>query len=179
MPIIFWVLLIVIGVFDAREYRIPNYLLILLFSLSCVYFYFISNTSEENYLLQHIYGFVIAFGVGIIFYLFNSIAAGDVKFAGVIGFIVGYGGLLSLAQYLSISYFFVGSLYWILNRLRSNSRVSSKGDDSYFYSSNFIAVFKSETHQIKSNFQTGINLTYMPFAPVLIIALAMYQYFQY
>lgn len=178
MLLITWGILVVIGVFDARDYRIPNYLVLTLLAVTSVLLISeqISGSGGEG-IATHLYGFIITFVVGLIFYSLKFMAAGDVKLIAAIGFILGQSSILIWAKYFAASCCFIGTMYWLLNRLQmqSMSKAPNKQPDNF----NLINYFWIEGGLIKSDFKQKRNVTYMPFAPVLIIALAMYQYFQY
>lgn len=178
MPIVFWILLIVIGVFDAREYRIPNSLLLILLVISSVLLVVQPlNSSSGEDVATHLYGFIIAFVVGLIFYSLKFVAAGDVKLVAVIGFILGHSAVLIWAKYFAFSCCFIGIMYWLLNRLQIQSIYSKSSKEQG--KSNIVNYLWIEGGLIKNDFRQKRNITYMPFAPALIIALAMYQYFQH
>lgn len=177
MPITFWILLIVIGVFDAREYRIPNRLIIFLFFVSVVFTLFNSwSTNNLNVAGGHILGFFLAFFVGIAFYILKVVAAGDVKLIAIVGLLVGYSGLYAFTMYLVFCCCFIGGMYWLLNRLMLSSFCPQKTTARNFKLTHSLDNYSSE---FKSDFNTKTDIAYMPFAPIVIVALAMYQYFQY
>lgn len=177
MSLIFWIILIVIGVFDAREYRIPNYLIIFLFSISAVFTLFNSwPTDNLNATGGHILGFFLTFFVGIAFYTLKVVAAGDVKLIAIIGLLVGYSGLYTFTMYLVFCCCFIGGMYWLLNRLMLSSFCPQKTTARSFKPTYSLDDYPSE---FKSDFNTKTDIAYMPFAPIIIVALAMYQYFQY
>lgn len=173
-----WGILLVIGVFDAREYRIPNYLVITLLAVNSVVLVLeqFSRSAEEG-ISSHLYGFTVAFGVGLIFYSLKFMAAGDVKLIAAIGFILGHNAIFIWVQYFAVSCFFIGTMYWLLNRLQM--QLTSKATNKKKNSFNFVNYFWIKGEVIKNGLKQKCNITYMPFAPVLIISLAMYQYFQH
>ncbi len=177
MSLCVWIILFLLGVSDAREYRIPNKGVLVLFFFSVIAL-FLKNYSEGGILLlPHIIGFFISFVVGIIFYALGSMAAGDVKLLSVIGFILGVSQLLLFFQYLFFVTVFVGSMYWFLNRLSISKQ--SHRNSSVIGAYDFASYISKISHQVKKDFVSRRNITYMPFAPVIIISVAMQQYFQY
>ncbi len=174
-----WLILIVIGVFDAREYRIPNYLIVILMVFSSILLTLeqFSSSIGAPGIATHLYGFIIAFVVSLIFYTLKIMAAGDVKLIAAIGFILGHNTILIWTQYFAFTCFFVGIMYWLLNRLQTSSNCKDKREK--YVGFNAIHYLFVEGKLIQSDFKQRRNLTYMPFAPVLIISLAMHQYFQY
>ena len=172
MQLLVWFILLVIGVFDAREYRIPNSLVLFLIGLSFVANFIAPSENQQGWLWQ-IAGFTFAFLIGLFFYVLKIMAAGDVKLLGVVGLMLGLNQLPLFAQYMAVSCVFIGGMYWLLNRLQMSgqqTRVnSSKGT--------IAQTISIQAYQLKDDFKTRRNLAYMPFAPVLIVALAMYHYF--
>ncbi len=177
MQLAIWLVLLLIGVFDAREYRIPNYLVLLLFGVSCAALSItVLNSGELALIVPHIYGFLMAFIVGVLFYALKIMAAGDVKLIAVVGFILGHSALLVLTQYIAFACGFIGIMYWLLNQIQiSQQRTVVNRTQNKFNLSHYISV---QLYQAKNNFKARRNISYMPFAPVLIVALAMYHYFK-
>lgn len=172
MSLLFWLLIFVIGVFDAREYRIPNYLLLMLFFTQLIIFDF--SNRDINLIFYNSYSFFITFIIGLLFYLFKIMAAGDVKLLAVIGFSIGYDGLINYSQYVAISCIFIGGMYWLLNKSQVLDTRIPVAKSSY---EQLINHFSIETYYVFNDFKQRKNITYMPLAPVLIVALAMQQYF--
>ncbi|WP_042484362.1 prepilin peptidase [Vibrio diazotrophicus] len=168
MQLFFWCTLLVIGVFDAREYRIPNYLVIILFFLnffSLLIRYF--NKDVENvFIINSCLGLFVFFVVGMILYFGKVLASGDVKLLSVIGFFVGIKGFFDTFLCIALSCIFVGTMYLLLNR---NSYVSL----------HFSLISNGDYNRFINSELDSRHITKMPFAPILVIALAMYQYFQH
>ncbi len=177
MTLFAWLMLFVIGVFDAREYRIPNYLVLILLGFSVIFLILEQSSGSEVSLFPHLLGFLACFTLGLIFYLMKIMAAGDVKLLAAIGFILGVSKLLVWAKYFAFICFFIGTMYWVLNRLQMSSSQQVRSDEKTGL--NIVQYLSIEGKLVKSDFKARRNLTYMPFAPVLIISLAMHQYFQY
>lgn len=172
-----WFILLVIGVSDAREYRIPNYLIIFLFSTSVVFILVNSwSTNQLNVVGGHVLGFSLAFFVGIAFYVLKVVAAGDVKLIAIIGLLVGYSDLYTFTMYLIFCCCFIGGMYWLLNRLMLSSfcpkKTAARSFKLTYRLDNYLSKFKND-------FNTKTDIAYMPFAPIVIVALAMYQYFKH
>lgn len=170
-PMILWFILILIGVFDAREYRIPNSLILLLAGLIIVgyFLYPIKNQQEWS---SYISGFAVTFLCSLVFYIFKIMAAGDVKLLSVIGLMLGVHQLVFFAQYIAVSCVFIGGMYWLLNRLQLAGQETQVN-----YNCNIALLISMRASQFKDDIKIRRNLAYMPFAPVLIVALAMYHYF--
>ncbi|EKO3990314.1 prepilin peptidase [Vibrio fluvialis] len=164
MSILAWVILVLIGVSDAKEYRIPNSWLLILLLISIVSVPF---GETQGIWLDKALGFAIMFVSGLVCYApFKFIAAGDVKLLAVLGFIVGASHIPGYVVDVVFTIIFVGALYWLLNRqsdlTQSVLNPERKG----------IVCTISQSGVVSVNSRT----TPMPFAPVLIIALAMYYY---
>jgi len=176
-----WLVLLVIGVSDAREHRIPNQLLLALLLITTLGV--VLNPAQTDWFevfSDKATGFVLCFAVGLLLYLMRVMAAGDVKLIAVLGFILGLDPLTNYIFYVCVSIAFIGSMYWALNKLPSSlssfKRLKNNGDFS-LQSLSVSAYLSSEG--VKHAVGTKQGLTYMPFAPILIIGLAMHQYFSY
>ncbi len=111
MQLTLWILLIIIGVFDAREYRIPNYLVLILLGFSTVHLVLEQSSGSEVSLFPHFWGFLASFAFGFVFYLIKVMAAGDVKLIAAIGFILGLSNLLVWAKYFTFICFKISKLF--------------------------------------------------------------------
>lgn len=169
MNVIFWGCLFLIAVYDARENRIPNYLLLLILFLLTLK---IINQGESlEYVAYLIASGVILFTVGLAFYFLGAMAPGDVKLLGIIGIIVGWDSLLLASYWILISGGLVGSFY-LFNRL-SNEPSGSK---MLFNKSSLFMLYGHSTSKIISVSSHSEKLR-MPFAPVAVIGLALHSYF--
>ncbi|UUM30082.1 A24 family peptidase [Vibrio japonicus] len=172
-----WVTLCLIGVSDAREHRIPNQLLLALLVITTLEVLFTPLFDEWlEVFTDKATSFVLCFTVGLLLHFMRVMAAGDVKLIAVLGFLLGLEPLTDYLFYTCVSTAFVGSMYWALNKLPSNLGDKNRGDFSLLSVS---AVAYVGGEKIKHAVTTQQGLTYMPFAPVLIIGLAMYHYFSY
>lgn len=176
-----WIILCLIGVSDAREHRVPNKLLLgLLLIAALSVFLNPALTDWFAVFSDKATSFVLCFILGLLLYLVRVMAAGDVKLIAVLGFIMGLEPLPSYAFYACLSTAFIGSMYWALNKLPSSltslASLKSNGDFSLM-SLSASAYLGGE--RVKHAVVTKQGLTYMPFAPILIIGLAMHQYFSY
>lgn len=172
MQLTFWLILFIIGVFDAREYRIPNSLILILVGASVAISFLYPYDNQQTW-LSHVLGFSIAFFVGLIFYILKIMAAGDVKLLGALGLMLGVNQLSLFAQYTSLSCVFIGGMYWLLNRLQLSGQQTHVNKTR----GSLVHIISIQAYQLKDDFKSRRNLAYMPFAPVLIVALAMYHYF--
>ncbi|MGR5245714.1 prepilin peptidase [Vibrio sp. PNB23_22_6] len=176
-----WVGLVMICVSDAKAHRIPNqWLLVLLVAIlvSCI-----TDSPSElliPVLLNKSAAFFICFLVSLGLYLIRVMAPGDVKLIAVLGFWLGTAQLTDYLFYVCLMIVFVGPMYWALNRLEKAKQVhiSAEPMGSSVYSLAGMAVqMEIGKQQLKHTVSTGKGLTYMPFAPILIMGLALQQYY--
>lgn len=178
--LIVWSILIAIGVSDAKAHRIPNkLLLVLLGSLlaSCVV-----GTPDGlvlQLLLDKSFAFIICFLVGLGLHLIRVMAPGDVKLITVLGFWLGTAQLIDYLYYASLMTVFIGLMYWTLSRLEAKKLVNTEtaiGSSRYSLAGMAVQMDMGK-EQLKQVVSTGQGLTYMPFAPILIMGLALQQYY--
>lgn len=176
-----WSVLLLIGVSDAREHRIPNKLLLALL-LVCLVETIVHtpNMAWFEVFSDKATGFVLCFTVTLLLYLMRVMAAGDVKLIAVLGFVLGLEPLPEYVFYVCLSIVFIGPMYWALNKLPSHlssfTKLKSRSDFSLLSLSS-AAYLGGEG--MRHAVGTKQGLTYIPFAPILIIGLAMHQYFSY
>lgn len=167
-----WTILVTIGVSDAKEHRIPNLLVLCL--LLCGFIdvvYKSGGISWQDLFKSNVMGFFVFFCFGLIFYLSRIMTAGDVKLLAVVGFILGDVSFLEFFKYTLLVFLFIGLMYFFLNRLeRSNIPFNRK----YCY---FSENKKNKSTNVFLCSELDSNLTFIPFAPVLVIGLAVFEYF--
>lgn len=158
-----WPLLFIIGVFDAREQRIPNLWLLILLCVAIV-----ASLASSVAISQRLIGFSVLFILMLLLYIVGGVAAGDVKLAAVIGYILGWGELTHYSWAFAFSCLFIGVMYQLLKRLTAGAQYGYLG---------YQAVMASVSFRSMTPMQS--NATYMPLAPVMIIALAIDRYFSH
>lgn len=165
-----WISFIVVAVSDAREHRIPNlYLLIIL--CFCIVEIALSPQPLENLFWSVVAG-LIFFSTALLLHILSVMAPGDVKLLGVVGFWLGWGHLLNATVWIALSSVLIGCLYAIMNRVHSGSSVKQL---LVKYS---ILVAYGSSSQSATALSQGIERKLrMPFAPVVVLGLAMYHYF--
>lgn len=182
LNIFIWVVLVIIGVSDAKTYRIPNKLLILLFALICISIP-ITTLPELIFseVVNKVSAFVIAFVIGFASYLLRVMAPGDVKLVAVIGLFLGTRNLASYLFYVCLVTAFIGTMYWCLNRLYSlpisKVNLSGKGQAVQDRITSLVEATHISKQGLEQKLFSNQGLTYMPFAPILVIGLALQQYY--
>ncbi|MEL0608655.1 A24 family peptidase [Vibrio echinoideorum] len=171
-PSVFWVLLIAVSVCDVEKHRIPNKILIM-FIFAYLLSMFNSNYTFDLFLMS-LAGAVVFFGIGLLLYFFSAMSAGDVKLLGIVGLYLGWGQLLDASYFILISSGVIG-IFYLLYNFSNSSNVTVKG----YFENKLIAlggvapvIDKSESLHARYS-----NKVTMPFAPSIVIGLAMYSYF--
>lgn len=182
--ILIWTLLVIIGVSDARRHRIPNKLLVLLLALLCVST--LMQTQQQVLwviFLDKSAAFGLAFAFGLVLHLLRVLAPGDVKLIAVLGFYLGTAGLVSYLYHVCLITALVGTMYWLLNRLSlaTSAEVNIDNDTeekvSHITLTGMVVSMQLNQQALKKRIVTGNDLTYMPFAPILVMGLALHQYY--
>ncbi len=177
-----WALLVIVAVSDAKEHRIPNKLLMLLLVLLCLST--LVHTPQEklwSVFLDKSAAFGVAFIFALALHLLRVMAPGDVKLIAVIGFFLGTVGLVSYLFYVCLVTAFVGSMYWLLNQLqlalKTEVNMGAKEQANRINFTGMVVAMQLNQQAIKKKITTGYDLTYMPFAPILVMGLALQQYY--
>ncbi|MEZ8984477.1 hypothetical protein OAI_05885 [Vibrio cyclitrophicus FF160] len=171
-PSVFWALLIAVSVYDVDKHRIPNKILIMFIFLYLLSM-FNSNYTLDVFLMS-LSGAVVFFGAGLLLYFFRAMSAGDVKLLGIVGMYLGWGQLLDASYFILVSSGVIGAFYLLYNFSNSSS-LSIKG-----YFENKLIVLGGAAPVVDKT--AGLHIRYsnkvtMPFAPSVVIGLAMYSYF--
>ena len=151
-----WVILLLISFYDLSENRIPNKLLVLL--LICGFFY----GFQEVGLKEQALGLLLYFSSGLILYFIKVMSAGDVKLLGVIGMIFGASSIVDVGYYILMASGLIGTMYLFLFKVNNLQ-----------YQGCSLSV-NPLNKQIHARYKEKIT---MPFAPSVVIGLAMYSYF--
>ncbi|OAJ92469.1 prepilin peptidase [Vibrio bivalvicida] len=170
MSYLIWLGFIVVAVTDARENRIPNLYLLLILAI-CIVDKGLSAAPVENLLWSAVAGLSF-FVSALLLHFIRVMAPGDVKLLGVVGFWLGWGNLIDATVWIALSSVVVGVLYAVMNRAESGSSIKQLVSK---YS--MIAAYGSSSHAALSAGEKIERKLRMPFAPVVVIGLAMYQYF--
>ncbi|WP_261884820.1 A24 family peptidase [Vibrio pomeroyi] len=170
--LVFWALLIIVSVYDVEKHRIPNKILILLLS-----FYFLSVLNDEfsiDTLFVSLTGAIVLFSVGLLLYFIKAMSAGDVKLLGVIGLYIGWGSLLDVSYYILIASGMIGILYLFYNRANNSDMTVRKYFEEKLLLVSGISPNMKGEYVVHSRYSNKVT---MPFAPSVVIGLAMYSYF--
>jgi len=160
--LIIWLLLLIIGIFDSRECKIPNFLILILLIVSI--FASTSYVGGDGLLLSRFAAFTVMFLSTLILYLLKGIAAGDVKLAAVIGYILGWNSLNEYCWFFAFCCLFIGVMFRQLKKIKT-------------FDHQYIAFYSTQV--VNPTVISRNDTTHMPLAPVMIIALAMTNYFSH
>ncbi|MDN3698942.1 A24 family peptidase [Vibrio cortegadensis] len=167
MSIIIWSVYFIIAIWDLRDNKIPNKLLLLLLCVSFVnnLYYSVSYV----HFLEYFYAGMIFFLGGLLLYFIHAMAPGDVKMLGVVGFSVGLDNLSSVAYWIGVSTVIIGLLYGLFSM---SDRLNSVSDMYHRYK-----LILLSANSISGGAEHYSNKLRMPFAPVVVIGLALHSYF--
>ncbi|MGF1709128.1 A24 family peptidase [Vibrio kagoshimensis] len=169
MDIIIWGLFFIIAVFDARDNRIPNKLLISIIVVVTINSIIFTHSVSMTHSLL---GLVVLFSIGLLLFFVKAMAPGDVKLLGVVGYYIGFWNIPSFMFYTLISGAIVGSLY-SLQVLADNPNQFKLMVNRY----STVFLYGKASEDLITNTEPSKKLR-MPFGPVVVIGLALYSYFQ-
>ncbi|MDR9827450.1 A24 family peptidase [Vibrio sp. FNV 38] len=159
-----WGLLFVIGFYDAKENRIPNWSVLALAIIGLIYNALLTGGWESS-LIALLCG-VVTFCLALVFFFLKVMAPGDVKLMGAVGCFVGWSGLGGSIMWIAISSVLVGTFYFCY--FHSIDTFKAGGPTLSASSlSNSPTVSKTLSNDRLS----------MPFAPIVVIGLALGSYF--
>ncbi|MCG6267690.1 prepilin peptidase [Vibrio furnissii] len=168
MNICIWGLLITVGVYDARQHRIPNVLLGLLMLAGVIQTLLLDQTFDL--FVGQIGAMLMVFVLALMCHMAGWMAPGDVKLLAVIGFLTGFGHLADTFFYIGVSAIFIGVMYGMLNYLLLfKESVSVVGVRVYL-----MGPIHSRLRRESSRKPELV----MPFAPVVVVGVALAQYAQ-
>ncbi|MGF1696781.1 prepilin peptidase [Vibrio lamellibrachiae] len=171
MEYLIWAGLLFVATTDARENRIPNLALLYLLIITLLNQFFSSEPliAISTSLLA---GFIMFFGA-LIMHMFRIMAPGDVKLLGVIGVIVGWGQLMSTTFWIAVSSILIGALYSCM-RMAENPVSFQQVVRKYTM---LFAYGKGVKTALSDHTKSNTEMLRMPFAPVVVIGLAMQSFF--
>lgn len=170
MNTIIWSLIFIIAVSDAREHRIPNYLLLIILVLSTLdkVLYHV----DYSLLISSFITGITCFIVALLLYFFKVMAPGDVKLLGVVGFWVGSEHILGTVSWIAVSSVVVGLFYGILRLADSPEQLRT-----VFNKYSMLFQFGASGTKVLRTPKKMEQHYRMPFAPVVVIGVALYFYF--
>ncbi|HAS6098763.1 TPA: prepilin peptidase [Vibrio vulnificus] len=165
-----WFCLLVVAVYDARDNRIPNAWLLPLTLLACLHWVAKGDFSQ---LFLAIGAGVIYFSSGLVLFFLRAISPGDVKLLGVVGVVIGWDAMGTVAYWITLSAGLVALFFMMLHYAQyPDSLQKLVGRYSFQAMSGqvpLLSVYPSEV-------VVQGKLT-MPFAPAVVIGLALFHYF--
>lgn len=170
MEYFIWFVLLMVAVSDAKEHRIPNLLLIILLAF-CVAKIIIQPALSPSW-ADAFLGLLAMFGGALVLHILRVMAPGDVKLLGVIGFWLGWGQLLDVSLWIAVTSILVGSIYALV-------RVAGKEHKMREQVSKYKMLFaygRTGTKALLNDETESVKLR-MPFAPVVVIGVALHSYF--
>ncbi|MDN2667560.1 prepilin peptidase [Vibrio splendidus] len=168
----FWGLVFLIAVYDVEKHRIPNKILILF-----LFLYLLSMLNDNftlSALVSSLTGSAVFFSAGLFLYFLRAMSAGDVKLLGVIGLYIGWGSLLDVSYYILVASGMIGSLYLLYNRVNNSEMTVRRYYEEKLMLVNGISPDIKGKPVVHSRYSNKVT---MPFAPSVVIGLAMYSYF--
>ncbi|HFQ5374095.1 TPA: prepilin peptidase [Vibrio vulnificus] len=165
-----WFCLLVVAVYDARDNRIPNAWLLPLTLLACLHWVAKGDFSQ---LFLAIGAGVIYFSSGVVLFFLRAMSPGDVKLLGVVGVVIGWDAMGTVAYWVTLSAGLVALFFMMLHYAQyPDSLQKLVGRYSFQAMSGqvpLLSVYPSEV-------VVQGKLT-MPFAPAVVIGLALFHYF--
>lgn len=165
----YWLLLFIIALYDLREQRIPN---ILLATIIMIRILELGLHLDVDLFLLSLKCASILFGLGLLLYFMKAMSPGDVKLLFVIGFISGTSHLVML-------------IYWILMAsgiVAGFCYFHRKANSPLPQATSNVGLLQKTGGDVKIQSKPIQNARYgnklvMPFAPSILIGMAMFSYF--
>ncbi|PMG37206.1 hypothetical protein BCS96_02305 [Vibrio breoganii] len=175
MLLLYWPFFLSIAITDLRENRIPNALLL---SLICVRATELIWHMDLSFGLESLISGLALFGIGLILFLIRAMSPGDVKLLFVVGFVTGVSDIGNLLYWILISGGLVASFCLFNERARSydNSPLFSRVTSILNLRSTNQINKKEQVPKKAASTRYGDKLV-MPFAPSIVIGMAMFYYF--
>ncbi|MGR5175077.1 A24 family peptidase [Vibrio parahaemolyticus] len=160
MLVAIWTLLVILAVYDLRENRIPNKILLLLLlvvflSLNAKYG---GTTSIPT---AHFWGLVVGFAIGFLLYLIGAMSAGDVKLITILCCLVSLENVGEFYVYIILVGAAISILYMLLAVARSREKVRALAR-SYLVANIYGRLQRSSA--VKP------IIFQVPFAPAIVLA---------
>ncbi|KJY85005.1 hypothetical protein TW81_01390 [Vibrio galatheae] len=170
MDVLVWAVLIAIAVSDAKEHRIPNVLLLVVVILVLINKAFILH--DYSLLFWSFASGSACFFGALLFYFMKVMAPGDVKLLGVVGFWLGTENTLDAIFWIAVASVTIGMFYAFL-------RMADRPEQTkvLFRKYSILALYGRSSLKSMTSNSSQEERYRMPFAPVVVIGLAMHQYF--
>ncbi|WP_159654175.1 A24 family peptidase [Vibrio atypicus] len=170
MEYIIWFVLLVIAVSDAKEHRIPN--LYLLITLVLCIVKMVIDPQVSPTISHALFGASALFGSALVLHIMKVMAPGDVKLLGVIGFWLGWGQLFEVSLWIAATSILMASFYSAI-RIAGNEYKVKEQVSKYKL---LFAYGRTGTKALMDVESNSAKLR-MPFAPVVVIGVALHSYF--
>ncbi|AIU67738.1 A24 family peptidase [Vibrio coralliilyticus] len=171
MNLFIWIVLFAVAVSDAKEHRIPNTFLLIILFLDLINKLFIIQ--DYPLLLWSVGTGITCFICALILYFLKVMAPGDVKLLGVVGFWLGPEHITQAVFWIAISSVVVGIFFALLRLAESPEKAKvlfSKYSLFALYGASGTKMLGPPKQKMSDHYQ-------MPFAPVVVIGIAIYFYF--
>lgn len=165
-----WASLVAIAVVDAREHRIPNVGLGVVLFLS--FLHYLIQPDFLSALTSALLAGLVLFAGSLALHLCKVMAPGDVKLLGVVGFVVGWEHCFTSVYWIALTSVLVGAFYAAIY-VAENPTVLRSTLSRYATS---LPIDHSISHT-KQQTGTSKGKLHMPFAPIVVIGLALSNYF--
>ncbi|NVD05916.1 prepilin peptidase [Vibrio sp. JPW-9-11-11] len=170
MNYLIWLGFIAIAINDAKEHRIPNSFLLVVLSVCLVNVLFQPHPLDG--LITALSGGLALFFCALLLHFARVMAPGDVKLLGVVGFWLGWGSLLPASAWIGFASVVVGLLYAALNRVITGASIKE-----LLTKYSLMAAYGSQTNALVAGKDASEHKLRMPFAPVVVMGLALFHYF--
>lgn len=170
MDYLIWLVLIAIAVNDAKEHRIPNRYLLVVLMLCLIEGVIHSNPIAT--LSTACLGGLALFGSSLLLHFARVMSPGDVKLLGVVGFWLGWGNLLSASAWIGVASVVVGLFYAALNQMDTRTRWQD-----LLTKYTLVFAYGRQANAMVAGEQAFEQKLRMPFAPAVVIGLALFRYF--
>ncbi|MEZ9897692.1 prepilin peptidase [Vibrio breoganii] len=171
MSLIPWFVLIVIAVYDLSENRIPNIFLFLLLSFRIIEI----TVLDVSLLLNALLSLVLYFFIGLVLFSLRAMSPGDVKLLGVVGAYVGWSNTAQFLYYILMASGVVAFLFLLDGHSRGKpSRLLTSFANVKPFALTDSRSFSQGGGSFHSRYSDKLV---MPFAPSVVIGLALFYYF--
>ncbi|PMM20426.1 hypothetical protein BCT04_13475 [Vibrio breoganii] len=173
-------LFFLIAVYDLREHRIPNNLLLLIISIRT--FELLAKFDVTFIMTSLILG-VLLFCIGLVFFILRAMSPGDVKLLFVVGFATAtVGSAVNLLYWILIAGGIVSIFVIFFNRANAYKKQPISSTLTFAFNRVWHRVILYHAPRANLSVPPGLKSRYgdklvMPFAPSIVIGMAMFYYF--